>query len=67
MRKTEVTSAFCNLATHVARNKYQHQYAADCFCGDKKTRTHFEFDEIIFEYIRQAVYEKLARDKEEEA
>ena len=59
--KQDVISRFCALASEVGEEVFLHKYAHDCFCGNNKTfENDFRFDDIVLEFIEDAVRAKIA-------
>ena len=64
MKKQEVIERFCSLQGEVAAHqKWEH--AADCFCGVSKCPPQgYQNEGRALEFIKQAVAEKIARERE---
>ncbi len=65
MEKHEVISAFCELSSEVMREKFSCDLPADCFCDDhyKPRFENFQFSELIIDFIKEAVAEKLESER----
>ena len=60
MNKQQVIKRFCKLASEVASIKFHNGFASDCFCGLNKLKIgDFRFEEKVFQFIEEAVKEKL--------
>ena len=60
----ELIESYCKLACEVAKEIYEFpKIPADCFCGKTKPMLSFEHDPRILEFIKQAVYEKIAKER----
>lgn len=67
MNKKEVIESFCELATKVGEEVFNHQFAHDCFCGASPmvTSLHtFQFEKPVLDFIVDAVNEKIAKESE---
>ena len=66
MKKEEVIFDLCCLCMETGKH-FDSLFAHDCFCGMAPDHgAPFQFDPRILKYIRQAVYEKIAREEERE-
>lgn len=62
--KQEVISRLCALASEVGREVFDNMCASDCFCIESKTfENDFLFDDIVLEWIEEAVRAKIDRMK----
>lgn len=65
MNKKEVIEKFCELATKVGAEVFNHHFAHDCFCGavPMVTSLHtFQFETPVLDFIVEAVNEKIERE-----
>jgi len=67
MTRQEVLSKLCEITSEVGREVYHSQYAHDCFCGASKFADKgifkFLFESQVLDYIRDAVNEKMERER----
>lgn len=67
MDKSEVIEALCVLADKVGEHKFKHTVASDCFCQKVGPPDElFRFDEEVLQFIKDAVDEKLNKEKSHE-
>lgn len=60
MKKQEVIQQFCALASMVGGEVFGHTIPHDCFCDPEHFSGYdFRFDPKVFEFIEQAVQEKI--------
>ena len=59
MKRDEVIKAFCELSSRVGEQVFQHSRAHDCFCNGPDV--YFQFDDEVFQFIVDAVEEKIKR------
>ena len=58
MKKDQVLSGLCEISSQVG-DHFKNQLPADCFCNED---SHFQFDEKILNFIREAVQEKITKE-----
>lgn len=64
MNKSQVIGELCKLTRKVGKEVFNNNRAHDCFCRESiVSDRHFQFEEPVFEFIRQAVDEKIERDR----
>lgn len=63
MDKSEVIEALCILANEAGEHRFNHTVASDCFCQYSGPDESFLFDEEVLQFIKDAVDEKLNREK----
>lgn len=63
MDKLEVVDALCVLADKVCKHKFNYTVASDCFCQNGGPDELFRFDEEVLQFIKNAVDEKLNKEK----
>ena len=63
MDKSEVIEALCVLADKVGEQRFNHTVASDCFCENGGPDESFRFDKEVLQFIKDAVDEKLNREK----
>lgn len=64
MDKSDVIQHFCELASTVGEVKFEHKIPHDCFCKDScYSFGDFQFDEEVLKFIKDAVDEKLNKEK----
>jgi hypothetical protein len=61
MKQQETIEAFCALLSEVRNEVFLNKYAADCFCQGHQPG--FQHEDIVFIFIKQAVKEKIEREK----
>jgi len=66
MDKSEVIEALCELADKVGEHIFNHTVASDCFCENGGPDELFRFDEEVLQFIKDAVDEKLNKEKSHE-
>ena len=59
MKKQEIIEELCKLADKVATDVFGNKKSADCFC-ESFDATSFSFEKEVFEFIRDAVEDKIA-------
>jgi hypothetical protein len=63
----DVAKAMCALSCSVMREAFASQHAADCFCEASALQTartaDYRFSREVFDFMRDAVKEKIAREK----
>lgn len=64
MTKEELLKRYCVLGGLVTSTRFNHDFAADCFCPDiaMYTGDRWRTDEAVIEYIEKAVIKALAKD-----
>lgn len=64
MTKEELLKRYCVLGSLVASTRFDHVFAADCFCPEmaRFIEDRWRTDEPIIEYIEKAVIKALAKD-----
>lgn len=63
--KKEVVVGLCQTVRRVGEH-FENRYAHDCFCEQslqRDTILGFQFDDQVMKFIRDAVDEKIAREK----
>ena len=61
MKKHEVIKAYCKLSGEVADKVFHWNKASDCFCEESLlTDMPYYYDEAAFQFIQDAVNEKLS-------
>jgi len=65
MEKKEVIEKLCDLSSKVGAEIFKELEPHDCFCGMNKLSDdwHYQFSEKVFNFIKEAVEEKIARSK----
>ena len=67
MDKSEVIQHFCELASTVGEVKFRHKIPHDCFCKDSHCSFgSFQFDEEVLQFIKDAVNEKMNKERSNE-
>lgn len=64
MKKEEIIEALCKLCSTVGTEVFDNKYAHDCFCHKNTCPFEFNFDKLILDYIKEAVQEKMTRERE---
>jgi hypothetical protein len=64
-RKAEVITEFCKISETVGHH-FKSQHAYDCFCPSNiKQSSSYQYDDIVLDFIRDAVSEKIKREQGE--
>lgn len=62
MTKQDTIQKLCGIAKTVGEH-FGWKHAADCFCKDTECGSLYSFETPILEFIRKAVWEKIAMEK----
>lgn len=66
MTRGELDKRFCVLGSLITSLRFEHAYAADCFCPEIAVFTgdRWRWDEQVIEYIEKAVIRAIAKDSD---
>jgi len=65
MTKEEVIRQYCSIGGEVAEHVFGFLEAADCFCSDTLEGFSFQYSRRILDYIRDAVHDRIKKEREE--
>lgn len=62
MTKQEATQEACSIIALAYHSRQDYTIPCDCFCGREKGKEFQTADRATFDYVREAVKEKLIKD-----